>query len=500
MFFIKKMILFNYEGKNNKIKEEEMEEYKMEFVKERRESIFSIVNQIFHFGSFLKGDKEEVSDKEDKQKRLKDYIKNYDQVKKSKNKKEKILQYFCDALNKIVPDNKKYEIEEMEKIFSKIEIIYSLNIFQYQDHLKFMIAFPLFDSYISRIDNFSTKWENIISPFDLELKSSSTKIRGSSKSFFTNNQEKLDEVLLVTDLKTIENWKKEKNLISTDSIYKNMCKYKETYKEFSPEIKALFSILYLKTIIWGIYYNKESVKEFIRIFFEAIYLSSSNKISDEEKEKLFIKFLIDEVPNVKDEEKESLLNYYINISKLIKNLEKVIENSKIDFEKIFINSIKRIKLNNENIYIFNEEYNILKKNYNLEKHKEFIDKIEKSIQLKNYYEYSYYLYLLIDSYNLLNIEKEKYKNQELRDSTRFLKQLEKKWKGKLNNKIIEGEYKKTFNGKIRAIAEIFNIILEIFPNSNLMIEIIIKRIFTNEKLVNKFLKYLEENFNINLIK
>ena len=363
-----------------------------------------------------------------------------------------------------------------------------------------MIAFPLFDSYISRIDNFSTKWENIISPFDLELKSSSTKIRGSSKSFFTNNQEKLDEVLLVTDLKTIENWKKEKNLISTDSIYKNMCKYKETYKEFSPEIKALFSILYLKTIIWGIYYNKESVKEFIRIFFEAIYLSSSNKISDEEKEKLFIKFLIDEVPNVKDEEKESLLNYYINISKLIKNLEKVIENSKIDFEKIFINSIKRIKLNNENIYIFNEEYNILKKNYNLEKHKEFIDKIEKSIQLKNYYEYSYYLYLLIDSYNLLNIEKEKYKNQELRDSTRFLKQLEKKWKGKLNNKIIEGEYKKTFNGKIRAIAEIFNIILEIFPNSNLMIEIIIKRIFTNEKLVNKFLKYLEENFNINLIK
>ena len=185
-----------------------MEEYKIEFVKEKTENIFSVVNQIFHFGSFLKGDKEEVSDKEDKQERLKDYIKNYDQVKKSKNKKEKILQYFCDALNKLVPNNRKYEIEEMEKIFSKMEIIYSLNIFQYQDHLKFMIAFPLFDSYISRIDNFSNKWENIISPFDLELKSSSTKIRGSSKSFFTNNQEELDEVLLVTDLKTIENWKK----------------------------------------------------------------------------------------------------------------------------------------------------------------------------------------------------------------------------------------------------------------------------------------------------
>ena len=478
-----------------------MEEYKIEFVKEKTENIFSVVNQIFHFGSFLKGDKEEVRDKEDKQEKLKDYIKNYDKVKKSEEKKKKILQYFCDALNKIVPNNKKYEIEEMEKIFSKIDIIYSLNVFQYQDHLKFMIAFPLFDSYISRIDNFSTKWENIISPFDLELKSSSTKIKGSSKSFFTDNQEKLDEILLLTDLKTIENWKKEKNLISTDSIYKNMCEYKKIYEVLSPEIKDLFSILYLKRIIWGIYHNnKESVKEFIRISFETIYLSSSNKISDEEKEKLFIKFLLDESQNVKEEEKETLLNNYINIFKLIKNLEKAIENSKIDFYKIFTNSIKRIKLNNEKIYIFNEEYNILKSDYSLDKHKKFIKDVESTIDLKNYYEYNYYLYLSIDSYNLLNIEKEKYKKQELRDSTRFLKQLEKKWKGKLNNKIIEGEYKKTFNGKIRAIAEIFNIILEISPNPNLMIEIIIKRIFTNEKLVNKFLKYLEENFNINLIK
>ena len=477
-----------------------MEEYKIEFVKEKTENIFSVVNQIFHFGSFLKGDKEEVSDKEDKQERLKDYIKNYDQVKKSKNKKEKILQYFCDALNKLVPNNRKYEIEEMEKIFSKMEIIYSLNIFQYQDHLKFMIAFPLFDSYISRIDNFSNKWENIISPFDLELKSSSTKIRGSSKSFFTNNQEELDEVLLVTDLKTIENWKKEKNLISTDSIYKNMCEYKKIYEVLSPEIKDLFSILYLKRIIWGIYHNnKESVKEFIRISFETIYLSSSNKISDEEKEKLFIKFLIDESQNVKEEEKESLLNSYINISKLIKNLEKIIENSKIDFKKIFTNSIKRTKLNNENIYIFNEEYNILKSNYSLDKHKKFIKDIESTIDLKNYYEYNYYLYLSIDSYNLLNVEKEKYKNQELRDSIRFLEQLEKKWKGKLNNKIIEGEYKKNFKGEIRTIAEIFNIILEISPNLNMIIEVIFKRIFSNEKLINKSLEYLQANFNINFI-
>ena len=478
-----------------------MEEYKIEFVKEKTENIFSVVNQIFHFGSFLKGDKEEVRDKEDKQEKLKDYIKNYDKVKKSEEKKKKILQYFCDALNKIVPDNKRYKIKEMEKIFSKIEIIYSLNIFQYHDHLKFMIALPLFDSYISKIDNFSDKWEDIISPLDLEIKSSSVKINGSSKSFFRNNQEKLDEILLLTDLKTIENWKKEKNLISTDSIYKNMCEYKKIYEVLSPEIKDLFSILYLKRIIWGIYHNnKESVKEFIRISFETIYLSSSNKISDEEKEKLFIKFLLDESQNVKEEEKETLLNNYINIFKLIKNLEKAIENSKIDFYKIFTNSIKRIKLNNEKIYIFNEEYNILKSDYSLDKHKKFIKDVESTIDLKNYYEYNYYLYLSIDSYNLLNIEKEKYKKQELRDSTRFLKQLEKKWKGKLNNKIIEGEYKKTFNGKIRAIAEIFNIILEISPNPNLMIEIIIKRIFTNEKLVNKFLKYLEENFNINLIK
>lgn len=330
-----------------------MEEYGLELLNERKGDVFSIVNEIFEFGSFLKGDEQENGNKEDKQESLKECIKKYNKVKKSEEKKKKILQYFCDALNKIVPDNKRYKIEEMEKIFSKIEIIYSLNIFQYHDHLKFMIALPLFDSYISKIDNFSDKWEDIISPLDLEIKSSSVKINGSSKSFFRNNQEKLDEILLLTDLKTIENWKKEKNLISTDSIYKNMCEYKKIYEVLSPEIKDLFSILYLKRIIWGIYHNnKESVKEFIRISFETIYLSSSNKISDEEKEKLFIKFLIDESQNVKEEEKESLLNSYINISKLIKNLEKIIENSKIDFEKIFTNSIKRTKLNNENIYIY----------------------------------------------------------------------------------------------------------------------------------------------------
>lgn len=473
-----------------------MEEYQMEFVKDNKQNLFSILDEIFEFRIFLKGDKQENNNKEDKQKSLKDYIGRYDDVKKSEKPKEKILQYFCDALNKIVPDNKKYKIEEMEKIFSKIEIIYSLNIFQYQDHLKFMIAFPLFDSYISKIDNFPDKWEDIISPLDFELNFSSLKLNGSFESFYRNNKEKFDDIFLDNDPKTIKNWIKEKNVISIESLYdaKNNCEY------LSQKEEEFFQILYLKTIIWRIYHNnKESVKEFIRIFFEAIYLSSSNKISDEEKEKLFMKFLIDESQNVKEEEKESLLNDYINISKLIKNLEKVIENSKMDFEKIFTNSIKRTKLNNEKIYTFNEEYNILKNDYSLDKHKKFIKSIESRIDLKNYYEHSYYLYLLIDSYNLLNIKKEKYKKQELRDSTRFLEQLEESWKGKLNNKIIE-EYKKIFKGEIRTIAEIFNIILEISPNPNLMIEIIFKRIFTNEKLVNKFLKYLEENFNINLIK
>ena len=474
-----------------------MEESQMEFVKDNKQNLFSILDEIFEFRIFLKGDKQENSNKEDKQKSLKDYIGRYDDVKKSEKPKEKILQYFCDALNKIVPKNKSYKIKEMENIFFKIENLYNLNIFQQNKDLKFILAFPLFDSYISKIDNFSDKWEDIISPFDFELNFSSLKLNGSFESFYRNNKEKFDDIFLDNDPKTIKNWIKEKNVISIESLYdaKNNCEY------LSQKEEEFFQILYLKTIIWKIYHNnKETVKEFIKFYFEIIYLASSNKISDEEKEKLFIKFLIDKSQNVKEEEKESLLNYYINISKLIKNLEKAIENSKIDFEKIFTNSIKRIKLNNENIYIFNEEYNILKSDYSLDKHKKFIKDVESTIDLKNYYECSYYLYLLIDSYNLLNIKKEKYKKQELRDSTRFLKQLEKKWKGKLNNKIIEEEYKKTFNGKIRAIAEIFNIILEISPNPNLMIEIIFKRIFTNEKLVNKFLKYLEENFNINLIK
>ena len=171
-----------------------MEEYQMEFVKDNKQNLFSILDEIFEFRIFLKGDKQENSNKEDKQKSLKDYIDRYDDVKKSEKPKEKILQYFCDALNKIVPKNKSYKIKEMENIFFKIENLYNLNIFQQNKDLKFILAFPLFDSYISKIDNFSDKWEDIISPFDFELNFSSLKLNGSFESFYRNNKEKFDDI------------------------------------------------------------------------------------------------------------------------------------------------------------------------------------------------------------------------------------------------------------------------------------------------------------------
>ena len=197
----------------------------MEFVKDNKQNLFSILDEIFEFRIFLKGDKQENSNKEDKQKSLKDYIGRYDDVKKSEKPKEKILQYFCDALNKIVPKNKSYKIKEMENIFFKIENLYNLNIFQQNKDLKFILAFPLFDSYISKIDNFSDKWEDIISPFDFELNFSSLKLNGSFESFYRNNKEKFDDIFLDNDPKPIKNWIKEKNVISIESLYdaKNNC-------------------------------------------------------------------------------------------------------------------------------------------------------------------------------------------------------------------------------------------------------------------------------------
>ena len=181
----------------------------------------------------------------------------------------------------------------------------------------------------------------------------------------------------------------------------------------------------------------------------------------------------------------------------MKILDKNLENSKLDFEKIITNSINRIKFNN-NVYKFNDKYNVLKEDYSLVKHKKLLEELENKVQLKNYYEYSYYIYFLVDSYNLLNTKKEKYKTQEKKDSERFLKQLEKKYKGKLNDNKIE-EYKENFNGKIKEIPKIFTIIFEISPNQDLIMEILLRRISSNEKLLNKVIKYLEENFNITLI-
>ena len=189
-----------------------MEEYQMEFVKDNKQNLFSILDEIFEFRIFLKGDKQENSNKEDKQKSLKDYIGRYDDVKKSEKPKEKILQYFCDALNKIVPKNKSYKIKEMENIFFKIETLYNLNSFQQNKDLKFILAFPLFDSYISKIDNFPDKWEDIISPLDFELNFSSLKLNGSFESFYRNNKEKFDDIFLDNDPKTIKNWKEKKLL------------------------------------------------------------------------------------------------------------------------------------------------------------------------------------------------------------------------------------------------------------------------------------------------
>ena len=221
-------------------------------------------------------------------------------------------------------------------------------------------------------------------------------------------------------------------------------------------------------------------------------LSSQTINSDKEIMGKILKVMSEEL-NIQNKEKRLFLESYEKIEILDKNLK----NSKLDFEKIITNSINRIKFNN-NVYKFNDKYNVLKEDYSLVKHKKLLEELENKVQLKNYYEYSYYIYFLVDSYNLLNTKKEKYKTQEKKDSERFLKQLEKKYKGKLNDNKIE-EYKENFDGKIKEIPKIFTIILEILPNQDLIMEILLRRISSNEKLLNKVIKYLEENFNITLI-
>ena len=473
-----------------------MKEDELEFVKERRENIFSILNDIFEFGSFLKGDNQEKkkNNKEDKQKSLKNYINSYDKTAKSQEAKKEILQYFCDALNKVTPKNKRYKIKEIEEIFEKIENLYNLSNFLYDKNLKFILGFPLFYSYISKINNFSKKWKDILLPFDLELEFMQLRIKGSFESFYKNNKEIFDESFAEITPQTVMNWRNGKNIISIVSI----CKAIKSFESLSQKEEEFFQILYLKRIVWKIYEdmekkNKEQFKQIIKIFFKIMYELSSQTInSDKEIMGKILKVMSEEL-NIQNKEKRLFLESYEKIEILDKNLK----NSKLDFEKIITNSINRIKFNN-NVYKFNDKYNVLKEDYSLVKHKKLLEELENKVQLKNYYEYSYYIYFLVDSYNLLNTKKGKYKTQEKKDSERFLEQLEKKYKGKLNDNKIE-EYKENFDGKIKEIPKIFTIILEISPNQNLIMEILLRRISSNEKLLNKVIKYLEENFNITLI-
>lgn len=473
-----------------------MKEDELEFVKERRKNIFSILNDIFEFGSFLKGDNQEKkkNNKEDKQKSLKNYINSYDKTAKSQEAKKEILQYFCDALNKVTPKNKRYKIKEIEEIFEKIENLYNLSNFLYDKNLKFILGFPIFYSYISKINNFSKKWKDILLPFDLELEFMQLRIKGSFESFYKNNKEIFDESFAEITPQTLMNWRNGKNIISIVSIYKAI----KSFENLSQKEEEFFQILYLKRIVWKIYEdmekkNKEQFKQIIKIFFKIMYELSSQTInSDKEIMGKILKVMSEEL-NIQNKEKRLFLESYEKIEILDKNLK----NSKLDFEKIITNSINRIKFNN-NVYKFNDKYNVLKEDYSLVKHKKLLEELENKVQLKNYYEYSYYIYFLVDSYNLLNTKKGKYKTPEKKDSERFLEQLEKKYKGKLNDNKIE-EYKENFDGKIKEIPKIFTIILEILPNQDLIMEILLRRISSNERLLNKVIKYLEENFNITLI-
>lgn len=472
-----------------------MKEEKLELVNERGENIFSILSDIFEFGSFLKGDNQEKkNNKEDKQKSLKNYINSYNKTTKSQEAKKEILQYFCDALNKVIPKNKRYKIKEIEEIFEKIENLYNLSNFLYDKNLKFILGFPLFYSYISKINNFSKKWKDILLPFDLELEFMQLKIKGSFESFYKNNKEIFNESFAEITPQTVMNWRNGKNIISIVSI----CKAIKSFESLSQKEEEFFQILYFKRIIWKIYKdmeekNKEQLKHFVVIFFKIIFIFSSLiENTDEEKKAKFLEVITEEL-NIQNREKKLFLENFEKMKILDKNLE----NSKLDFEKIITNSINRIKFNN-NVYKFNDKYNVLKEDYSLDKHKKLLKELENKVQLKNYYEYNYYIHFLVDSYNLLKMKKGKYKNQEKRNSERFLEQLEKKYKGKLNDNKIE-EYKENFNGKIKEIPKIFTIILEISPNQDLIMEILLRRISSNEKLLNKVIKYLEENFNITLI-
>ncbi len=263
-----------------------MKEDKLELVKERGENIFSILNDIFEFGSFLKGDNQEKkkNNKEDKQKSLKNYINSYNKTAKSQEAKKEILQYFCDALNKVIPKNKRYRIKEIEEIFEKIENLYNLSNFLYDKNLKFILGFPLFYSYISKINNFSKKWEDILLPFDLELEFMQLRIKGSFESFYKNNKEIFDESFAEITPQTVMNWRNGKNIISIVSI----CKAIKSFENLSQKEEEFFQILYLKRIVWKIYEdmekkNKEQFKQIIKIFFKIMYELSFQTINSDKE-------------------------------------------------------------------------------------------------------------------------------------------------------------------------------------------------------------------------
>ena len=134
-------------------------------------------------------------------------------------------------------------------------------------------------------------------------------------------------------------------------------------------------------------------------------LSSQTINSDKEIMGKILKVMSEEL-NIQNKEKRLFLESYEKIEILDKNLK----NSKLDFEKIITNSINRIKFNN-NVYKFNDKYNVLKEDYSLVKHKKLLEELENKVQLKNYYEYSYYIYFLVDSYNLLNTKNIKLKKK-----------------------------------------------------------------------------------------
>ena len=105
------------------------------------------------------------------------------------------------------------------------------------------MGFPIFYSYISKINNFSKKWKDILLPFDLELEFMQLRIKGSFESFYKNNKEIFDESFAEITPQTLMNWRNGKNIISIVSIYKAI----KSFENLSQKEEE-----YLKRIVWKI--------------------------------------------------------------------------------------------------------------------------------------------------------------------------------------------------------------------------------------------------------